>query len=399
MRVLFISQYFPYPLYNGASMKIYYLIKYLSTCNEIYFLSFAGSSDENYIPEIRPYCSYLDTVLYATPKSSLGKALGYGLKAISPLRFHSPEMYSKIREAVSRWKPDLVHADLPMMAQYVSAFRDIPKVISPNDAISLIALQMFQESLSPFSKWRWWALYKQRKNYEMKYFPRFDVCALVSEVDAIHLRSHCPKLDVRVIPLGIDLHHFSKSNSAVLKEEYPSIIFTGVMNRPQHVDATLYFTENIYPIIKTQFPGIRFYIVGRDPDPQIERLSIEDDSIVVTGEVEDTKPYLSCSTVYVSPVRLGSGIKTSILTAMAMSMPIVASSCSMAAIDVSNGEEVFIADKPKQFANLTIRLLRNSELRSKLATNARKLVEEKYSLETYGERYQELYEEIKWLYD
>ena len=60
----------------------------------------------------------------------------------------------------------------------------------------------------------------------------------------------------------------------------------------------------------------------------------------------------------------------------------VATSLSCEGIEVAPGEDILVADTAEQFARQTVKLLRDKELREKLARNGRKKVEEKYSWES-----------------
>ncbi|MGB5059309.1 MAG: sugar transferase, partial [Candidatus Promineifilaceae bacterium] len=50
-------------------------------------------------------------------------------------------------------------------------------------------------------------------------------------------------------------------------------------------------------------------------------------------------------------------------------------------LDVQHGEHLLIADNPADFANQVVQLLQDEQLRRKLATNAGRLIDEKYSWE------------------
>src|SRR5205807_257218 len=65
-----------------------------------------------------------------------------------------------------------------------------------------------------------------------------------------------------------------------------------------------------------------FYIVGRNPSPEVLSLS-EDPGIIVTGAVDDTRPWVAGAEVYVVPMRMGGGVRLKVLQAMAMQCAIV----------------------------------------------------------------------------
>jgi glycosyltransferase involved in cell wall biosynthesis len=97
--------------------------------------------------------------------------------------------------------------------------------------------------------------------------------------------------------------------------------------------------------------------------------------------VEDVRPFIDRSTIYICPIRSGSGIKNRLLEAMAMRKPIVAFAKSCEALNVNCMENILLANNPQEFTKGIITLLKNPVLREKIADNARQLVEKEYSWE------------------
>jgi len=63
---------------------------------------------------------------------------------------------------------------------------------------------------------------------------------------------------------------------------------------------------------------IKFYIVGRNPSEKVLQLAKNDRRVVVTGTVNDVRPYIERSDIFVVPLRIGGGTRLKILEAMAM---------------------------------------------------------------------------------
>jgi glycosyltransferase involved in cell wall biosynthesis len=85
--------------------------------------------------------------------------------------------------------------------------------------------------------------------------------------------------------------------------------------------------------------------------------------------------------IVIVPLRIGSGTRLKILEAMAMSKPVVSTSIGCEGLDVTSGENIVIADAPEDFANAVLKLMNDSQERTRIAESGRKLVEEKYSWE------------------
>ncbi|ACI21148.1 glycosyltransferase [Thermodesulfovibrio yellowstonii] len=395
MKILFITQNFPYPPYKDGSRLISYnLIKYLSQNNEVYLITFCEEEDIGYIDKIKIFCSNLLIIpLIKGELTPLKKIKQNIRKIITPKRFSSKLMYISIQKIANLWKPDIVHIDLPMMSQYYRAVEKLPKIISSHDAISLNAYKIWKNTLNPFKKVKWFYLYKQRKWIESHYYPKFHACTVVSEEDKSFLSKHCPDLYIEVIPNGVDTEYFSPD----LMNNIPSQDFTiglfGNFIFPPNEDGALYFTSKIYPLIKNKIPDVKLYIIGRNPTKKIKSLA-NNQNIIITGEVSDIREYYLKVSVVVAPFRLGSGIKNTVLQAMSMARPIVATFQAVKAIEVLDGEHLLIADNISMFADKVIFLLKNKMVGEKLGKLSRELVIKKYSWKSHAENFQKLYKKI-----
>ena len=65
-----------------------------------------------------------------------------------------------------------------------------------------------------------------------------------------------------------------------------------------------------------------FYVVGSRPVRKVTDLA-GDPGVVVTGMVDDVRPYVAHAAVSVAPLRLARGIQNKVLEAMAMAKLVV----------------------------------------------------------------------------
>jgi glycosyltransferase involved in cell wall biosynthesis len=89
---------------------------------------------------------------------------------------------------------------------------------------------------------------------------------------------------------------------------------------------------------------------------------------------------------------VGGGTRLKVLDALAMGKAIVSTSIGCEGLEVTNGQDIMIADNPVDFAEKTISLLRNKEKRTALGKAARALAELKYGWEAIGQVLQEVYQ-------
>jgi glycosyltransferase involved in cell wall biosynthesis len=159
-----------------------------------------------------------------------------------------------------------------------------------------------------------------------------------------------------------------------------NVVFDGTMDFRPNVDAVLWFVNEVWPTIHAERPHSRFYIVGRNPVPEVVALG-EVAGVVVTGAVEDTRPWVAGATVYVVPMRMGGGVRLKVLQAMSMGCAIVSTSMGAEGIDLRPGKDMLMSFSPEGFAQAVLLLLSDPTRRRALGSSARELVTTHYAWE------------------
>lgn len=219
----------------------------------------------------------------------------------------------------------------------------------------------------------------------------YDVVTAVAEADARTLRSIGPAgVPVEVVPNGVDAAVFAPLD---LPEDPASLVFVGAMSFPPNIAAVTWFVDAVFPIVRAARPDSTFTIVGRDPSPAVAALAARP-GVVVTGEVDDVRPYLARATIAVSPMTSGSGIKNKVLEALAMARPVVATPLAVEGIEAVDGREVAVASGAAGMADAILGLLADTGARAALGSAGRRLVEARYSWDACAARYDALYREL-----
>src|SRR4029079_2738845 len=130
-----------------------------------------------------------------------------------------------------------------------------------------------------------------------------DLTIAVSTEDRDRLSALAPGARVTSIPTGVDTNYFSPTAAP----EIPGrLVFTGSMDWQPNEDAVTYFADAILPRIRQELPTVSFAIVGRRPSARVQAVA-ERAGILVTGTVDDVRPYIAQAAVYVVPLRAGGG--------------------------------------------------------------------------------------------
>ena len=96
---------------------------------------------------------------------------------------------------------------------------------------------------------------------------------------------------------------------------------------------------------------------------------------MVTGRVDDVRPFFEAATVAVAPLRVARGLQNKVLEAMAMRVPVVASPAAFNGINAVAGRDVLVADDPELFSRGVVSLLDDPLFRDRHAAAARTCVE------------------------
>jgi polysaccharide biosynthesis protein PslH len=380
MKILFISEYFPFPLDSGSKARIWYFIQGLAKSHKVFLLTFDRGATPKFIEQVEKYCEvYLCRT--SAPLNPTTKLLN--LFSFTPLgvwRRKSKEFSAAVRKVIEEQSIDCIFVVEIWMAQY--AF-DLPvyRVIDKHN-IEFVRAERRLNVLANTAYWKefLFTLYysviaRRLKRYELKMLGQFQNIIVCSDHDARLLQGLISNGCVTTVDNGVDLDYFHPETQTLSSK---IIVFTGSMFYEPNVDAVLYFSKEILPLIKVEFPDIKFYIVGNAPSDEIQQLA-KDISIVVTGYVDDIRPYVWGASVVVVPLRMGSGTRLKILEAMAMHKPVVSTSIGCEGLWVEHEKDILISDSPSEFAQAVIRVLTEPDLAYRLADNGRKLVSERYS--------------------
>lgn len=223
------------------------------------------------------------------------------------------------------------------------------------------------------------------RRFVRRYFAPAAACLYVAEADAQSFSALCPNIPVHVIHNGVD-EAFFRSEKVPIDPD--SVVFEGNMSFYPNVDAAEYFCSEILPLIHQVRPGVKLFLVGKNPAQRVRALASE--RVVVTGFVDDVRPYLSRATVFVSPTRVGAGIKNKILQAWSMGKPVVATPASTGGLRVRDRENMVVAESPQKFAEAVLELLGDVDLREKLGAEGRRTVIEHYTWDAKAREFEAL---------
>lgn len=276
---------------------------------------------------------------------------------------------------------ELVFVDLLMPTQYVDPAWGIPAVVDLHDCLTHLGRRMVESATGLRARLEAHSFLASHRRLERDLARVFRRVVTNSSVDEAALRELSSDLQTLTITNGVDMEFFSPDETKVDPEK---LVFTGVMGYAPNEDAAVFFTTAILPRIRERRPGVQLWIVGADPPASVLALA-GTPGVHVTGKVDDVRPHVRSAALFVCPLRVGSGVKNKLLAAMAMEKPIVATPLSIEGLDVADGRELLVAERPDDFAAKVVRLLEDEDEATRLASNGLACVRRQYSWSAMGE--------------
>ena len=356
--LLFLCHRIPYPPNKGDKIRSYHLLRYLNQHYRVFLGAFIDEeSDWDYAGKVEELCEECFFVAL-NPSKARVKSLS-GLITNNPLTlpyYANNQLASWTKKIVIEQAIKRVIVYSSAMAQYVLD----PELDFERRLIDFVDVDS--------DKWRQYAakkrwpmswVYRREADrlfqYERSVADHFDVSLFVSSAEADMFRKLSPhaKEKVSFYNNGVDTDYFSPDRD--YPNPYPEgtlpLVFTGAMDYWPNIDAVVWFSQKVFPDIRRINQNARFYIVGSKPSEVVRQLE-KQAGVVVTGRVEDVRPYIAHAVAAVAPMRIARGIQNKVLEAMAMAKPVLVTSKGLEGIRAFDGEELFVADDEIEFERL-----------------------------------------------
>jgi len=374
MKILFLCHRMPYPPKRGGKIRPFNMIRHLGRSHEVTVATLARTAQEQADgEELRRYCDEL----HVGRLSGFGAWARFGLFGFTgrPATFgyfYSPTLYRTVRRLLATRGFDAIFVHCSSMGPYVAGHRGCRKVMDFGDADSEKWLEYSRTSPAPLS-WAFRLEGNRVRAAERRLGTQFDA-GLVNAPRERDVLTGYVRTPISVIPNGVDLEYFQPGRSSSQRYVPNRIVFTGNMSYRPNVDAVAHFAANILPKIRLEISDVQLFVVGMEPTAAVRRLA-DGDRVVVTGRVEDVRPYFDSAAVAVAPLRVARGLQNKVLEAMAMRVPVVASPAAFAGITAMAGRDLLVAANPKDFSRAVVTLLRDPAARERFAAAGRTCVE------------------------
>lgn len=386
LRILAVSAYLPHLGYHGGAGRVFQLLIRVALRHDLSLLTFVETERESEeVVQIEPHCKRVETVLRRA------------FKPVSPYpyepfeEFNTDEFRTRMEKLLTAEDFDVIHYEWTQMAQYADLAPRLPSLLTEIEVNYAAHQSQVRYEENPVRRFKKFYDTLQTLYRELEMCRKVDRVVCVTEVDKDFLKGYLPPEKLEVINTGVDTQYFRPGENRLIEPN--SIAFVGAFRHQPNIDAMTYFCGEIFPLILDEIPKAKLYIVGSSPPDAVLKLGTHP-RIEVTGFVADIRDYYRKAQVVVVPVRTGVGIRGKILEGWAAGKAIVATPVACLGIRAVHGENIVVADSPRDFATWTAALLRNPDFCLKLAQAGRLTAVRHYDWAHLGEQLVATYESL-----
>ncbi|HTQ55413.1 MAG TPA: glycosyltransferase family 4 protein [Bryobacteraceae bacterium] len=378
---LFLSPESPYPLHGGGALRSASLLNFLAGHAAVDLIAFRdprADDPRRHIPAglVRDL-RVIDLPAHARhPLARAARNTGRLLRGVPPLLDRFAGFGPQVAEAVRGRRYDIAVIEHFWCAPYWTQLAAVSEatVLDLHNVESVLHERCALTESGPQAVAHRSFRNASRK-MEQEWLPRFTYLLAASAEDAAALTSISPGSSVSVYPNALPLV------PAPQRTEEDVIVFSGNLEYHPNVSAVRYFHRRIWPLLREQWPGLVWRLIGRNPRA-IAGIVRGDGRIDVRGPVDDALPELARAKIAIVPILAGSGTRFKIIEAWAAGVPVVSTSIGAEGLPVRAGEHLLLADQPEEFAAAVSLLLKDASLRGRIGRAGRYLYECEFNWKT-----------------
>lgn len=373
MEVLVTCLNYPYPLENGENLRIFHYVRTLRDRHTFDLVCLGDYPPPDPIRSLFRRIIPVKASRVAEPTRGLKRIwAAFSLEHFSP---PIPALREALDHAIRNGSYDLVWTSADIFPSLPSGhglplLGDIVDDLVVQYGTTLKATRAGLPYLRVLKR-KW-----QAEAFEKHYFSQADACLYVSEKDASVFSRICPGIPVHVIHNGVDADFFRPSDAQVDEDV---VVFEGSMDFFPNIDGAAFLCREVLPHIQARRPNAKVLLVGKNPSRTVQGLASP--SVTVTGFVDDVRPYLANAAVFVSPTRVGAGIKNKILQAWAMGKAVVATPISTGGLRCTDGDNIVVREGAEEIARAVVDLMQQPDRRRELGRRGRETIMAHYTWE------------------
>lgn len=364
LRILYVVPAWPHGKSFGKQLRLLHLGRALQELGEVSWLIACDDHDAQAEQETRSEFTVAHSV-----RTEQVPPLGFGgrLKWWLDPGFQDPSGSVTIESARAGLIQSLENFDLVWVhsvraANMFGLWRWPHSVLDVDDIPSTYELSNFQNGDRLIDRLKAGARALTWRRREKLLQPRFNVLAVCSEFDRQYLGGGSR---IHVIPNGFERPPVEPPRKPA---NPPRLGFIGLFSYPPNADGVRWFMERCWLKIKKEIPNVRLRLVGKDSSRALRSAEPDVDRL---GWIADPAEEIATWSGMIVPIRLGSGTRLKVAEAFSRNCPLVSTSFGARGYDVTNGNELLLADPPEVFVRACVDVIQNPLKAAAMAQRAR----------------------------
>lgn len=390
MKIMFLTNLMPYPLNSGSAVHTSVVLTALKEMEcTVDFLCFREGEEVNSI-ELKNLCREIMQVpLNLITAEHKYEMLLKGFKSLfSPLpfvvyKYRSRDMQKDIQKLMRANEYDVVFIEHFNLGIYFSL---IDRLKSKKTKVILIEqnceYKIMESNAASKKNLLKKLIYKietiKVKRFECSLVEKVNLTVFLTQEDHDEIRKEITHdIPYAVVPTGIPAKIRKRIPEDIEHKNPIRMMFLGVLTWEPNNHGILWFLKNIMDRL-SMAEDVELYIIGKNPSTELRKEAARHKNVYVTGFVDSLDEYFDLCDVMISPIYIGSGIKTKILDAYSRGCPVIASTFSTIGIVHEDGKSILIADTAEDYIH-ALKQLRNQKFYENLSDNCYQIYLDTYS--------------------
>lgn len=306
-------------------------------------------------------------------------------------RFFSPDFDIKLTRILKAEKFDVVHLESLFMTPYlhtIRRFSTAPVVLRAHNVEYVIweklAAGNFHFAKKTYLKY----LSTKLKRYEISMLSAVNGIAAISDEDVNRIKDLGIKKPITTIPFGIDLAKYDPAE----KEPEMALFHIGSMEWSPNVEGIQWFLENVWPLVNERYPTLKLYLAGKG---LADTALYHKPNVVCVGEVESAVDFMNSKSIMIVPLLSAGGIRVKIIEGLALQKAIISTPIGADGIHAENGEQLLIAQSPKEWIEAIDHLVSNPDSIKLFGQKGRAHVESTFDNRSITQNLVQFYKELR----
>lgn len=377
LNILQISNKAPYPANDGSSIAIYNMAcGFIDNNVNLYLLCINTKKHfkpDAEVPVAFKQKSNYKSVYRNTDTTLFGTIINlFSGKSYFVTRFYFKDFEAELIKLLQQNSFDVIQIEGLFMGLYINTIKAHTKakvVLRAHNVEHLIWERHLKNETKLLKKKYIKIQTKRLKEFELDILQKADAVISITDFDKKEFEKLGCTKPIFTCITGVNVNEYQVKISEVTKAD--TIFYFASMDWMPNQEAVKWFLDNCWDTVNKAIPGSKFIIAGRGMPASLKQMNKP--NVIVIENVTNGKLFYQQHELMIVPLLSGSGLRIKIIEGMAYGKAIVSTSVGAEGIECTNGQNIFIEDSPKEFANAVIKLLKNKSLQQQVKDDATQL--------------------------